>query len=179
MNDLKTSLHAPLRDGDLALVPLTEVHREGLRAACAADAEIWAMFPYSMLGEAFDPAFDNMLVTPGRLAFAVIESGAVLGCTSYLHDAANAALEIGGTYIHPKLRGTGANRRMKKLLIEHAFRTGIRHVEFRVDTRNARSMAAVTKLGATLDGVLRKNRVTWTGYIRDTAVYSLLAGEWA
>ena len=171
-------MHAPLRDGDFALVPLAEPHRESLRAACAADTEVWAMFPYSMLGEAFDPAFDHMLGTPGRLAFAVVERGEVLGCTSYMHNVDNAAVEIGGTFIHPKLRGTGANRRMKALLIERAFGLGIRRIEFRVDTRNARSMAAVTKLGAKLDGILRQNRVTWTGYVRDTAVYSLLPGEW-
>jgi RimJ/RimL family protein N-acetyltransferase len=51
-------------------------------------------------------------------------------------------------------------------------------VEFRVDTRNTRSMAAVLKLGATQEGVLRKNRITWTGYERDTAVFGLLREEW-
>jgi len=179
VNTVATGLHAPLRDGDLSLEPLIEAHREELRAACAADTEVWVMFPYSMLGDAFDPAFDHMLDTPGRLAFAVVQGGAVLGCTSYMHDEENAAVEIGGTFIHPRLRGSGANRRMKALLIERAFGLGIRRIEFRVDTRNARSMAAVTKLGAKLDGVLRRNRVTWTGYVRDTAVYSLLPGEWA
>ncbi|QXQ06575.1 GNAT family N-acetyltransferase [Sphingosinicellaceae bacterium] len=174
---MTTGLHAPLSDGDLELVPLTKAHRDGLRTACAADPEIWAMFPYSMLGDAFDPAFDHMLETPGRLAFAVLQGGEVLGCTSYMHDADNAAVEIGGTYIHPKLRSTGANRRMKALLIDRAFGFGIGRIEFRVDTRNARSMAAVAGLGAHLDGVLRRNRVTWTGFVRDTAVYSLLPGE--
>lgn len=174
-----TGLHAPLAEGDLALVPLVEAHREPLRAACAADADIWAMLPYSMLGDAFDPAFDTMTDTPSRLPFAVLVGGALGGCTSYLHDAANAAVEIGGTYITPALRGTGVNRRMKALLVGHAFACGIGRVEFRVDARNRRSCAAVEKLGAHRDGVLRRNRVTWTGYVRDTVIYSLLPGEWS
>jgi RimJ/RimL family protein N-acetyltransferase len=169
------ALHVPLGD---CLVPLAEAHREDLRAACAADAEIWMMFPYSMLGEAFDPAFDAMLATPGRLAFAVLVDGAVVGCTSYLHDEVNAAVEIGGTFIHPRVRGSGFNRRMKALMIEHGFALGIGRIEFRVDTRNLRSCRAVEKLGCKLDGVLRRNRRTWTGYVRDTAIYSLLPGEW-
>jgi RimJ/RimL family protein N-acetyltransferase len=67
---------------------------------------------------------------------------------------------------------------MKTLLLDHAFDCGYRKVEFRVDTRNTRSMAAVLKLGATQEGVLRKNRITWTGYERDTAVFGLLREEW-
>ena len=171
-------LHVPLGDAELALVPLGEAHRDGLRAACAADPEIWAIYPYSMVGEAFDPAFDAMLRSPGRLPFAILEHGDVAGCTSYWHDAANAVVEIGGTYLHPRLRGTGANRRLKRLLIDHAFAHGVRRIEFKVDTRNTRSCAAVEKLGARREGVLRRNRVTWTGYVRDTAIFGLLADEW-
>ena len=177
MNSVATGLHAALRDGDLSLEPLTEAHREGLRAACAADTEIWIVYPYSMLGEAFDPAFDAKFRAAGRLPFAILVDGEVAGCTSYWHDADNAVVEIGGSFIHPRLRGSGVNRRMKTLLIERAFGLGIRRIELRVDTRNTRSMAAVVKLGAKLDGVLRRNRVTWTGFVRDTAVYSLLPGE--
>ena len=173
-----SALYGPLRDGSLAVEPLAGVHREGLRIACAADPDVWEIYPYSMLGRAFDPAFEAMLHTAGRLPFAVLDDGEVAGCTSYWHDAANAVVEIGGTYLHPRLRGTGVNRRLKSLLIDHAFAHAIRRIEFRVDTRNRRSCAAVEKLGAHRDGTLRQNRVTWTGYVRDTAVYSLLPGEW-
>ncbi len=171
-------LHVPLRDGTLALQPLAGAHREGLRTACAADPDIWEIYPYSMLGRAFDPAFEAMLHTPNRLPFAVLDAGIVAGCTSYWHDAANAVVEIGGTYLAPALRGTGANRRLKALLIDHAFAHGIRRIEFKVDTRNARSCAAVEKLGARREGTLRQNRVTWTGYVRDTALFALLREEW-
>jgi RimJ/RimL family protein N-acetyltransferase len=174
-----TGLSVALRDGELELLPLTEAHREGLRAACAADAEIWDIYPYSMLGAAFDPAFDAMFAVPLRLPFAIVAAGEVMGCTSYWHDVPNAVVEIGGSYLHPGLRGSGANRRLKRLMIEHAFATGIRRIEFRVDTRNTRSMAAVEKLGAKREGILRRNRVTWTGFIRDTAVFGLFPEDWA
>ena len=87
-------------------------------------------------------------------------------------------MEIGGTYIEPSMRGTGFNDAMKTLMIDHAFASGFRRIEFRVDTRNQRSAAAVRKLGAQLDGTLRKNVVTWTGYVRDTYVFSIFKDEW-
>ena len=174
------ALHVPLGDGGVGLVPLAEEHRAALREACAVDAEIWAIYPVSLVGDGFDPGFAAMLATPGRFAFAVLAAGELVGTSSYLNVApADAALEIGGTYIVPAARGTGLNRAMKELMIDHAVACGYRRIEFRVDTRNRRSLAAVARLGATLEGVLRRNRITWTGYVRDTAVLSLLAEEWA
>ena len=102
----------------------------------------------------------------------------VVGMSCYISPIEHGVVEIGFTYIAPKVRGTGLNRGMKTLLLNHAFACGYRKVEFRVDTRNKRSMAAVLKLGAQQEGVLRKNRVTWTGYVRDTAVFGLLKEEW-
>ena len=169
------ALHVPLGRN---LVPLAEVHREGLRVACAADGEIWAIYPHSMLGDAFDPAFDAMTATGGRLAFAILDGGTVVGCTSYWPDAFRFTVEIGGTFLHPCLRGGEVNARIKRLMIDHAFACGFERIEFRVDTRNTRSCRAVEKLGCTRDGVLRRNRRTWTGFVRDTAVYSLLPHEW-
>jgi RimJ/RimL family protein N-acetyltransferase len=63
-------------------------------------------------------------------------------------------------------------------MLERAYAAGYRRVEFKVDTRNRRSMAAVEKLGAVREGTLRQNLLTWTGYRRDTAVYSILREEW-
>ena len=74
------ALHVPLGE---VLVPLAETHREALRWACAADPEVWAIYPHSMFGDAFDPAFDAMLGTPGRLAFAIVDDGVAAECTSY------------------------------------------------------------------------------------------------
>lgn len=171
-------LYVPLTAGTLRLDPLAEVHREGLRAVCAADTEIWAMYPYSMVGEHFDPAFDGMLNGPRR-AYAIFDGDAPVGCTSWYNlEPANRAVSIGGTFLAPSVRGTGLNDRLKRLMIDHALVCGIERIVFDVDTRNKRSQAAVLKLGAKLDGVMRKNRITWTGYVRDTAVFSLLRDEW-
>ena len=99
--------------------------------------------------------------------------------TAFLrHMPALQTLEIGNSYIIPFLRGSGFNARVKRLLLDRAFACGIRRVEFRVDDRNARSKAAVLKLGAKLDGVIRAERITWTGHVRDTALFSILAEEW-
>lgn len=170
-------LYVPLADSALRLVPLSEAHREGLRAACARDRDIWDIYPYSMLGEHFDPAFEQML-HGARQVYAVFNGDELVGCTSwYAHDPANKAVAIGGTFIAPAMRGGPFNIRLKRLMIRHARACGIVRIVFDVDTRNKRSQAAVMKLGAKLEGVLRRNRITWTGHVRDTAVFSLLPGE--
>lgn len=63
-------------------------------------------------------------------------------------------------------------------MLDHAFSNGAARVQFRVDTRNQRSQAAVMKLGAVREGVLRRDRLTWTGYLRDTVYFSILDREW-
>ena len=172
-------LLAALADGVVHLEPLGEEHREPLRAACAEDEAIWDIYPVSLLGDRFDPSFDVVMANPRRLAFAVFAGGVLIGTTSYLNvNADNQTLEIGGSYIAPPTRGTGVNRRMKQLMIDHAIALGFRRIEFRIDMRNGRSMAAVEKLGAVREGVLREERFTWTGHLRDTAIYGLLARDW-
>lgn len=172
-----TELYAPLAHGTISLRPLTEPHREPLRAACAEDTEIWAIYPYSMLGAHFDPAFDTMLGGT-RQVYAVFNGDALVGCTSwYAHDPVNHAVAIGGTYLAPGVRGGPFNLALKALMIAHARRCGIVRIVFDVDVRNTRSQAAIKKLGAQLEGILRANRITWTGHVRDTAVFSLLPGE--
>jgi RimJ/RimL family protein N-acetyltransferase len=172
-----TELYTALADGDLRLVPLGEDHREPLRAACAEDSEVWDIYPYSMLGAHFDPAFDEMR-HGARQVYAVFKADELVGCTSwYGHDPANRVVAIGGTFLAPAVRGGPFNIRLKRLMITHARACGIVRIVFDVDTRNKRSQAAVMKLGAKLDGILRQNRITWTGYVRDTAVFSLLPGE--
>lgn len=180
--NLKQQLEQELTSAAIRLVQLKPEHWAGLQTACAADPDIWEIYPHSMLDAHFQPSVDAMLAHPNRIVFAVIarsESGEkVVGMTSYINPDTHGVVEIGGTYIEPSMRGTGFNDEMKKLLIEHAFASGFRRVEFRVDTRNQRSAAAVRKLGAQLDGTLRRNVVTWTGYVRDTYVFSLFKGEW-
>jgi RimJ/RimL family protein N-acetyltransferase len=99
--------------------------------------------------------------------------------SSYLGiDPGRQVLEIGGTYYRPHLRGTGFNRRVKDMMLKRAFDCGFRRIEFRVDQRNARSQAAMKKLGAVREGLLRADRITWTGHVRDTVLFAILKDEW-
>ena len=99
--------------------------------------------------------------------------------SGYLNFALDRqAVEIGNTYILPETRGTGVNGRIKQLLLARAFGCGIRRVEFRVDEINRRSQAAVLKIGGTKEGVLRSERITWTGRMRDSGLFSILVDEW-
>jgi RimJ/RimL family protein N-acetyltransferase len=166
------------------LEPLAERHREDLRAACDADTETWtALYPFSWAGEHFEPTWARAMRDREAgitLPYAVIVDGRCAGLSCYLTpDPANAWVEIGGTYYSPQVRGGPVNPATKRLLLAHAFESGARRVQFKVDAINARSRAAVTKLGAVQEGVLRQDRVTWTGRIRDTVFFSILDHEWA
>ena len=172
------ALSTELTNGEVRLVPLADRHLEELRAVCAEDQEIWEIYPYSMLGEHFDEAIAARRAAPGA-NFAAFQGEEVVGITSYLRpDAVQGVVDIGGTYIAPRMRGTDFNRRMKRLMIEHAFACGFRRIEFRVDERNTRSQAAVLKLGAKREGLLRQDRITWTGHIRNTCIFGLLKEDW-
>jgi RimJ/RimL family protein N-acetyltransferase len=166
-------------DGELRLDALAESHREALRAACGVDSEIWTIYALSYDQEHFDESFDRLVSRPDGCAFAILVGGEMAGMSAYLGiDAPRGVLEIGNTYYVPRLRGTGLNRRVKDLMIGRAIGYGFRRIEFRVDARNARSQAAMAKLGAVREGVIRAERITWTGHVRDTVLFSILAHEW-
>jgi N-acetyltransferase len=165
------------------LEPMGEAHRGDLRAACDADPTTWTeLYPYSWAGEHFDPAWARLTkdIAEGRtIAFAVTVGGRCIGLSCYgAIDPDQASVEIGGTYYHPHHRGGAVNPAAKRLMLGHAFASGCRRAVFRVDAINARSRAAVLKLGATQEGILRRDRITWTGRIRDTVIFSILAEEW-
>lgn len=173
-------LYQPLGEGDLQLVPLGECHREPLRAACAADPDIWEIYSTSYHGDHFDGQFDLTLNgAPRRRIYAIVAAGAVVGMTGWLAEGTPGwSIEIGNTYIQPSVRGTGLNGRIKRLMLDHAFACGLGRVVFKVDAVNARSCAAVLKLGARREGVLRHERRTWTGRVRDTVLFAMLRAEW-
>lgn len=168
--------HAPV-----SLELLAERHREDLRDAANADPDIWNIYPYSMAGRYFDPWWEENVARRGqeRIRFAVCLEGRCIGVTSYLNiEPAAAAVEIGGTYYRPDARGGIVNPAAKYLMIGHAFAHGARRVAFKVDAINTRSRAAVLKLGAVQEGILRQSGVTWTGRVRDAVVFSVLRDEW-
>lgn len=175
----RAALIAPIVDRELLLEPCSEHHREPLRIACAADADIWDIYPVNWSGHGFNPAFDAMIAHPQRDIFALILDGRVIGMSGYLNIVPERqTLEVGGTYIMPEVRGTGLNARIKRLLFDRAIACGVRRLEFRVDMRNLRSQRAIEKMGAIREGVLRAERITWKGHVRDTVIYSILADEW-
>jgi RimJ/RimL family protein N-acetyltransferase len=166
-------------DGELRLEPMGEEHRATLKAACADDPEIWPIYAVSYDPEHFDASFDGLVSRPNTHAFAIFSGAELVGMSAFLGiEAERGVLEIGNTYYLPKMRGTGFNRRVKDLMIGRAIECGFRRIEFRVDARNARSQAAMAKLGAVREGVIRAERITWTGHVRDTMLFSILAAEW-
>lgn len=115
-------------------------------------------------------------------AWAVIDSrtGRAVGMTTYLNlDEANRRLEIGSTWIGREAQGTGINPAMKLLLLTRAFDAlGCHAVELRTHWHNHQSRAAIERLGAKQDGVLRHHKVWSDGTLRDTVVFSVIAPEW-
>ena len=111
--------------------------------------------------------------------FFALVTAMSIGVTVYVViDSPNKRVEIGGTYYRPDCRGGVVNPEAKFLMLRYAFESGVRCVQLRVDAANARSRAAVSKLGAHQDGILRQDRITWTGRTRDTVIFSILAEEW-
>ncbi len=168
-----------MTEGDIRLQPLTEAHHEALKAACAEDLEIWRIYSTSYGPDQFDASFDAMLAQSDWYSFALFRGDRLVGMSSYMGiDPSRMVLEIGSTYHVPAERGTGFNRIVKDLMVTRAFDCGFRRIEFRVDSRNSRSQAALAKIGAVREGVLREDRITWNGHVRDTVLYSILASEW-
>ena len=157
----------------------SEAHRQVLKNACAEDQEIWQIYSLDFGPGAFDATIDQLVERVNTRVFVLFEGDELAGMSSYLGiDEARQVLEIGGTYYRPKFRGTGFNRRVKDMMLRRAFDCGIRRVEFRVDIRNGRSQAAMKKLGAVREGVMRADRITWTGHVRDTVLFAILKEEW-
>lgn len=165
------------------LEPMGEAHREDFRAACDTDETTWAaLYPFSWAGEQFASSWARLQadIEADRFRpYAIVVGGRCAGISGYLSpDEANATVEIGGTWYRSDLRGGAVNPAAKRLLLAHAFEAGARRVQFKVDAINARSRAAVAKLGAVQEGILRQDRVTWTGRVRDTVFFSILSHEW-
>jgi RimJ/RimL family protein N-acetyltransferase len=160
--------------------PFCEAHREPLKTACAEDPDIWDIYANDFGPEGFDSSIDRYTGNLNTRTFVLFDGDELAGMSSYLGiDLARQTLEIGGTYCRPKFRGTGFNRRVKDMMLRRAFDCGIRRVEFRVDLRNRRSQAAMKKLGAVREGLLRAERITWTGHVRDTVLFALLRDEYS
>jgi RimJ/RimL family protein N-acetyltransferase len=151
--------------------------------AAARDGELWTLRVTSVPEPDQTAAYiDKALAEGNRLAFAVIDesTNTVIGCTSY-HDIlpAVARLEIGYTWYAKSRQRTSVNTACKLMLMTHAFDTlGAAVVGWRTDNFNYASRRAIERLGAKLDGILRHHALRRDGTVRDTVMYSVIAGEW-
>src|SRR5207237_2781887 len=136
--------------------------REGLEALIAADLEAQARGTLVVFAQ----------VEPG--------TGRAVGGTSYLNiSRPDLGLEIGSTWLGKPWQRTGINTESKYLLLRHAFEDlGAVRVQLKTDARNHQSQAAIERLGAVREGLLRKHMLVRDGYIRDTIMYSITDEEW-
>ena len=169
--------HERLAGARVVLEPLEERHREPLRAA-AADPEVFRYFTVDLSQPGnFDPWFDDALA---ELTFATTVDGTPVGSSRYLSLAPeHRSVEIGWTWLHPSVWGSGVNVEAKFLQLQHAFETwGCRRVEWKTDAANERSCRALAALGATFEGVHRNHMLVRGGENRDSAWFSVVDAEW-
>jgi RimJ/RimL family protein N-acetyltransferase len=167
------------------LEPLTAGHADDLRAA-AADGELWTLRITSVPEPDQTAAYIAAALAGAEaghmLPFAVrdLDSGRIVGSTRY-HDiiASVDRVEIGYTWYAASRQRSHVNTACKLLLMTHAFEDlGCAVVGWRTDILNLRSQAAIERLGARRDGVIRHHAPRRDGTVRDTVMYSLLRDEW-
>lgn len=167
------------------LEPLTPAHEEALIAA-AADGELWNSTVTIVPGRAEMAAYINAALEAQsrgiELPFVIVSksSGQVVGTTRlYFIDGENRHVEIGYTWLAASAQRTAVNTEAKLLLLTHAFETWrcIR-VAFITDVLNRRSRAALVRLGAKEEGVLRNHLIMLGGRYRDSVCFSIIEAEW-
>jgi RimJ/RimL family protein N-acetyltransferase len=174
-----------LKGAHATLEPLAPGHLPGVRAA-AADGELWRLWYTSVPSPVgtqrwLEVALD-MRERLGAMPFVVRDnaSGDIVGSTRYFNvDPNHRRLEIGHTWYAARAQRTAINTECKLLLLTHAFET-LRciAVEFRTHWFNHASRAAIARLGAKQDGVLRHHPILPDGTVRATVVFSIIDSEW-
>jgi N-acetyltransferase len=167
------------------LEPLREDHLDGL-CAVGLDPDLWQWTVASVHSRDDMLRYVRAALQLERqgtaLPFVTIHraSGRVAGSTRFGNiDLANRRVEIGWTWLGREFHRSGLNTEAKFLMLRHAFEElGCIRVELRTDRLNQRSRAAILRIGAREEGILRSHMLTETGRIRDTVYYSILAVEW-
>ncbi|MBY0572122.1 MAG: GNAT family N-acetyltransferase [Undibacterium sp.] len=167
------------------LTPLKQAHLEDLQAA-ALDGKLWELFfTFVPNPETTQQWLDTALSLQDKgsvLAFTVIQqsTGKIIGSTRYCRIAPeHKRLEIGYTWYSQSAQRSAINTECKLLLLTHAFEVlDCNVVELRTDWFNKKSQAAIERLGAKRDGVLRNHILSTDGRVRDIVVYSILKSEW-
>ena len=170
----------------VSLVPMQPAHAEALWDAANFPA-IWELTGTSPMRSLDDIRRYMAIALTERdagtaLPFVTTDtrSGEIIGSTRFANiSAADRRVEIGWTWLRPDRHRTGANGEAKALMLQHAFdRWGALRVEIKTDVRNARSRAAIERLGASFEGVHRQHMIVRDGRVRDTVYYSVLDTEW-
>ena len=168
----------------LQMEALSETHRDNLFKA-AQDELIWTYNITKALGDNFHRWFDKALrnTQEGKqLAFAIrrIADQQLIGSTRYYEiNPEHHRLSIGYTWYTPDTWGSFINPESKYLMLKHAFETlNVNRIDFMTDSRNSRSRAALKKLGAIEEGLLRYHTILEDGFVRDTAVFSIIKADW-
>lgn len=174
---------ATLSNSYVRLEPLEERHRAGLTQAAEADLSIFRHMPFPVAARGYGAWFDWLRSeqAEGRwIPFAVhAPDGRIVGQSCYLAiRPEHAGVEIGGTWYCRDAQGTAINPAAKLLLIGHAFACGAERVEFKTDALNTQSRAALSKLGATFEGIFRRQMRRPDGSMRDNAYFSVVPEEW-
>jgi len=174
---------AILENAWVRLEPFEERHRAGLTAAAEANLPIFAHMPFPVAERGYGAWFDQLQrehIAGLWIPHAVIApSGAIVGQSCYLTiRPIDGGVEIGGTWYAPEAQGTKINPAAKLLLLEHAFACAAERVEFKTDAVNSQSRAALKKLGATFEGIFRKQMKRPNGTMRDNAYFSVIRDEW-
>ena len=167
------------------LEPLSRDHLPGLLEV-GLDPDLWRItVQFGGTPEALAAYVDEALrqqAAGTALPFALVEpaTGRIMGSSRFgNYDAPSARIEIGWTWVARPWQRTRVNTEAKYLLLRHAFDAlGLERVELRTDAINARSRAAIRRIGAVEEGILRRQQRTWDGRLRDTVFHSILREEW-
>lgn len=173
-----------LKGRRIQLEPLNESHKHELYVA-AQDESIWTYFSSKVMGDGFYDWYDSAIQHfhhQEHLPFVVrrLSDNKLIGSSRYYHiDPLHHRLTIGYTWYIPEVWGTYVNTECKLLLLQYAFESlHVNRVEFMIHSANARSRAAVKKLGAVEEGILRHHMILEDGSLRDTVVYSIIQSDW-
>ncbi|PPK93537.1 RimJ/RimL family protein N-acetyltransferase [Kineococcus xinjiangensis] len=174
-----------LKGDHVVLEPLGHEHHDGLVEA-VRDGELWKLWytviptPEGMRAEIERRLGEQRAGTMLPFVTRRASTGEVLGMTTFCDaDAASPRVEIGATWLARSAQGSAVNTEAKLLMLAHAFEAwGCIAVEFRTHWMNQQSRAAIARLGAKQDGILRSHKIMPDGTLRDTVVFSIIAAEW-
>jgi N-acetyltransferase len=174
-----------LEGSHVRLEPLSESHHEPL-CAVGLDPELWKLIPIQVLDrDQMMRYIRNVLSDQEKgasIPFATVDraSGQVVGATRFMNiDVPHKRVEIGSTWIARPWQRTAINTEAKYLMMRYAFESlGCNRVELKTDALNTQSRNAILRIGAKEEGILRQHMVTWSGRLRDTVYFSVIAPEW-